>query len=918
VQTHYSSALVSAFFSLIVPAQQAFAADLALESVTLAATHAEPGEAIVASAEVVNLGGADAGISQLRYYLSTDPTLDDSDVYLNYDSVSALEVAAFSPEWANVRMPYDSVDGHYFVLFSVDHKDAVTESDETNNVVARPVTIGNPTPDLTIARVQMDQTVAPGDVLQVQVEVANAGASASGASTLKYFVSMDEVWDEYDKQLSYDKVDAIPVGQSALEQAPLRIKTTIRPGTYHLLVVADAADIVVEDNEDNNVAARTFVVDADQPDAMLPDLVAVSPSLDATHAQAGDRVTAQVTVRNDGVTEAAPTRVRYFLSTDAEYQRRDAYLNYDNVDALAPGESSPESATLVIPAGIDDGEYFVLVAIDHTLAVDEQRESDNVVALPITMGAPVRGKMDGADLELPDLMSVEVTTEHAEVAAGEKTMLTHQVFNAGNASAPASSGRYYFSVDAVYDSSDKYLGYETVDALAAGEATSEEANVRVPDFAVHGPAFFLIVVDSGGDVAESFEDNNVYAQPVYVLADDPTADVPDLLTADLATDATVYDAGDHLSVRVTVANGGTQPAPVSRTKVYLSYDVVYSATDSFLGYIHTPAVAAGASVSVEGEFRMPWAVPHGQRYLVVVADGSHAITEQREANNATVLPLTIGSHDRLTPAYPYDCDRVATTPTLHTKDTIATFNALHLGWDNQKDMVALACTISHFSLVGLVEVDTPDVLDTLERELEALTGESWSHFASEHSVGRSPGFEYYAYIWRDAEVSFTGSLGFFPDPNDTIKRQPYGANFRMGAFDFTLVVFHLRYGSVLSDRRVEAQRMDDIYDWFQAANGDEQDVLIGGDFNLPSTDPSFDINGHDGVTSITDPEQLTSISGMGLSSSFDNIFFSATHTTERRESGILDFTGGDFVMQRHAVSDHVPVWMSVDVSVDDD
>ena len=57
---------------------------------------------------------------------------------------------------------------------------------------------------------------------------------------------------------------------------------------------------------------------------------------------------------------------------------------------------------------------------------------------------------------------------------------------------------------------------------------------------------------------------------------------------------------------------------------------------------------------------------------------------------------------------------------------------------------------------------------------------------------------------------------------------------------------------------------------------------------------------------------------MGLANSFDNIFFPAADTTERLDSGVHDFTQGNYLLVGDTVSDHLPVWMSVDTSSDDD
>lgn len=72
------------------------------------------------------------------------------------------------------------------------------------------------------------------------------------------------------------------------------------------------------------------------------------------------------------------------------------------------------------------------------------------------------------------------------------------------------------------------------------------------------------------------------------------------------------------------------------------------------------------------------------------------------------------------------------------------------------------------------------------------------------------------------------------------------------------------------------------------------------------------------MTYSVDPEQATSISAEGLRNSFDNIFYQSQYTTELQNHGVLDFTKGNHATLRRTVSDHIPVWIEVDITVDDD
>ena len=97
-------------------------------------------------------------------------------------------------------------------------------------------------------------------------------------------------------------------------------------------------------------------------------------------------------------------------------------------------------------------------------------------------------------------------------------------------------------------------------------------------------------------------------------------------------------------------------------------------------------------------------------------------------------------------------------------------------------------------------------------------------------------------------------------------------------------LFTRRNGGSIAARRAEAVHFADIVSFFQAANGEEEDLIIGGDFNLPGNDPAFTAVGWNGVTYSVDHEQATSISDTGLRNSFDNLFYQEQFLTEVRVS----------------------------------
>ena len=255
---------------------------------------------------------------------------------------------------------------------------------------------------------------------------------------------------------------------------------------------------------------------------------------------------------------------------------------------------------------------------------------------------------------------------------------------------------------------------------------------------------------------------------------------------------------------------------------------------------------------------------------------------------------------------------ITTDETIKPKNTVATFNALHLGWDNSKDFAALACIVNHFDVVGLVEVETEEGLEELTENLEKLTGKNWEYHISEKEVGEDSYKEFYGFVWNAEEVSMNSVIGFFPETSDEFKREPYAAEFTFGSFTFTFAIIHVVFGDSITERRAEVDHIDEVYQYYQGLDAVKNDVIIGGDFNLPVDDAAFTILSVDDMNHAIPATQLTTIGQTGLVSSYDNIFFPGKYVDEfSGSSGVLDFTKDNYSEIRTTVSDHLPVWIGI-------
>ena len=263
---------------------------------------------------------------------------------------------------------------------------------------------------------------------------------------------------------------------------------------------------------------------------------------------------------------------------------------------------------------------------------------------------------------------------------------------------------------------------------------------------------------------------------------------------------------------------------------------------------------------------------------------------------------------------------ILSTLSLADEAYIASFNILRLG-AVKKDIVQTAKILKGFDIVGLVEVINRDGVEELVDELNKQSDEKWDYHISPFGVGSSKYKEYFAYVYKKDKVKFIKSEGFYKNGKSSLLREPYGATFQIGNFDFTFVLVHTIYGNNESQRKAENYKMVDVYNYFQDRDEKENDIFIAGDFNLYALDESFrPLYKHaDKITYAIDPAIKTTIGAKGRANSYDNFFFSQKYSQEfTGSSGALDFSGDNPKLMREIVSDHIPVFIVVETSKDDD
>jgi subtilase family serine protease len=286
-----------------------------------------------------------------------------------------------------VTIPSSTPPNTYFLLACADDLNVMTESNEGNNcniAVSGTVTVTRPDLVETGATTTPAAPIrAPGTTFSVTDTARNAGAVAAGASTTRYYLSLDGVKNAGDTLLTGSRaVPGLAAGATHAGTVTVTIPPATPLNTYVLLACADDLNAVVETNDGNNcVVASSGSVTVTRPD-LFGDAVSNPP---ATKAR-GTTFSVTDTTRNGGTVASGASTTRYYLSLDGLKNAGDTLLTGNRpVPGLAAGASSSGTITVTIPSGTPLNTYFLLACADGSSAVVETDETNNCKASSTTV-----------------------------------------------------------------------------------------------------------------------------------------------------------------------------------------------------------------------------------------------------------------------------------------------------------------------------------------------------------------------------------------------------------------------------------------------------------------------------------------------------------------------------------------------------
>lgn len=490
---------------------------------------------------------------------------------------------------------------YYYVVSA---SNPVGESGDSSEAAATPKALS----DLEAVGFSTPFAIGTGTPITVSTSTRNNGPGDSDPSTTKFYLSTNSLFEATDVKL--DGTQAVPLlapGASVTLSPTVTVPPGTAPGTYYMLAVADADNLIPEKSESNNVAARIV--------QLGPDLVVAAFTVPAV-VTPGASINVSDTTRNQGSDVAAPSTTRIYFSMDSALDAGDTLLGSRDVGALGAGVMSTGSTTIAIPSGLATGTYYVIASADNAKVVPETSETNNNTARPVQAGA-----------------DVTVSAFTVPSIGGNSIDVSDTVTNQGTATVPSTVNKFYLSNNASFDAGDTVLPQtRTVPALAPGASNTGPTTLMLPSNLTPGAYYIIAKADGDNAITETNEVNNTTSRSTYI-------------GGDLAITAfgAPSNVGPTFTITDTTKNQGGAPIAASTNRFYLSNNASFDVTDTLLdGTRAVPALLAGEAHTGTTNVTLPPGLATGTYYLFAKADGPDALPEARETNNTSVRAIAVG------------------------------------------------------------------------------------------------------------------------------------------------------------------------------------------------------------------------------------------------------------------------------------
>jgi len=363
-----------------------------------------------------------------KFFLSKDDQLDNGDTLLGYylsDLTAVDTVSNMSQPWNSFFM-FPTPPGNYYIIGQVDNSiyygtSDFNETNESNNIVAQPVTVVAPDIDLSLSPPVGDPVYNNG-YFYLPVQLSNKGKSGALGYKFDVYLSTDNSFGNDDIYFARSEgytFSSYYVGpgnsmNTYLTSFDFKINPFDHPGSYYVVIVVNPDHDIPEGNYADNINIST------QQLYIMPevfDVQVTNPNFLEVYNENDRSLSLEATFTNHGD--------QYYSGELFNIWVRDqsgVFKSYDVTwvsASLSPGENRPITIDFELEKYLPAGTYQVsFTAMDHPI---DFVASLTILPLPLTIKGSVVGE-DNVPINRGNLFLYH--KESSTIFLSQKTSLT--------------------------------------------------------------------------------------------------------------------------------------------------------------------------------------------------------------------------------------------------------------------------------------------------------------------------------------------------------------------------------------------------------------------------------------------------------------------------------------------------------------
>ncbi len=236
-------------------------------------------------------------------------------------------------------------------------------------------------------------SVAPGESMSVSWQIRNNGtATAASSQSQVRITASGSSWGSPAANVG-GPVATGPIAAGAVlnQSTTITVPSSLAPGTYYVWVLADNTSLLDQSNVNNDYAASAaFTLPGGAVDVQ-PLNVTRSPSSVAP----GESLSIDWQIRNNGTAAAdsSQSQVRITSSSSSGGGPANNVGSPVATGVIAAGATINQNTSIIVPASLTHGTYYVWVIADNTSLLDQSNvNNDYAVSVSFNIGPPQQGE----------------------------------------------------------------------------------------------------------------------------------------------------------------------------------------------------------------------------------------------------------------------------------------------------------------------------------------------------------------------------------------------------------------------------------------------------------------------------------------------------------------------------------------------